>query len=129
LFSGEQIGDGQDLKPRTFFGEILGLIETCRSSLGEDWSGGLSQSDQRADGGLLAFDHAYQVTHVIYAHVADLHLHHHFLRGAAVIVDEINVAVQARARAILAVARWTRAHQIHRPPTVLKPNTRPRHVA
>ena len=45
-------------------------------------------------GGLLALDRALQVAHKIYAHMAALHLHHHFLRGAAVIVDEIKIAAE-----------------------------------
>lgn len=56
---------------------------------------------------------------MVHADVATLHLHDHLLGLPALVVEKVDVAVDARVRALLVVLGGPRVHQVHRPPLEL----------
>jgi len=115
----QQLRDGENLKAGIAARKIFRFIEARRRGFREHGLGGFAQGDERAEGGLLPLDHAFQVAHVIHADVTALHLHHHLLGLAAFVVEEVDVAVDARVRALLVVLGGPRVYQVHRPPLEL----------
>ncbi len=74
LLARQQFRNGEDLQAGIAAGKVLRLVETSGCGLSEHGFRRLAQGDERADGGLFAFEHALQVADVVHTHVTALHL-------------------------------------------------------
>ena len=116
---GQKLGNRQDLEAGVAARKIFRLIETSGSGLGEHRFGGLTHGDESADGGFVPRQHALQVADVVHARVAAFDLHDDLLGLAALVVKEVDVAVDAAVRAFPVVPGGTGVYQVHGPPLEL----------
>lgn len=88
----EVLSPGENCRP-TRRGSPLSLF-ALRRSLG---------FNERADGGLLPLDRPFQITKVVHARAATLHLRDRFLELAALVVEQVDVSLNAGVPALLVI--------------------------
>ena len=99
--------------------EGFGGVEACFDGFLLHGTCGLLEGYEEGEVGFFALHVAFECGDLAALHIAALDLHDYALGLAAVVVEEVDVAVYARVRAFLAVARGARIHESERPPLEL----------
>ena len=120
LGAGEQVFDGEDLHAgEAVVREGFGGVEACFDGFLLHWTCGRLEGYEQGEVGFFALHIRFEHGYLAALHTATLDLHDYALGLAAVVVEEVDVAVYAGVRALLAVARGAGIDQSERPPLEL----------
>ena len=100
-------------------GECFGDVEPCAYGLIIHWSSRLFEGYEQGQVSFLALHVALESRYLVALYISALDLHDDALGLAAVVVEEVDEAVDAGVSSLLAVAGWSCIDQAQRPPLEL----------